>query len=103
MITAAVGSYSGHRTRLTGQLESFRAIRELSDMGAVVKGYLIFNGGEAFTPRSRMSDHIWLELIRGVHRPRLVVVPVAAMEKHQRIADQTMRYFLTWALSPNTA
>jgi cyanophycinase-like exopeptidase len=62
-------------------------------MGAVVKGYLIFNGGEAFTPRSRMSDHIWLELIRGLHRPRLVVVPVAAMEKHQRIADQTMRYF----------
>ena len=57
------------------------------------KGYLIFNGGEAFSPRSKNADHAWLQLIRGTHRPRVVVVPVAAMEKHQRTADEAMRYF----------
>lgn len=58
-----------------------------------MKGYLVFNGGEAFSPRSKISDHIWLELIRGKTRPRLVVVPVAALEKHKHIADKTARYF----------
>jgi cyanophycinase-like exopeptidase len=57
------------------------------------KGYLILNGGEAFSPRSRMADHTWLKLIRGVSRPRLVVVPVAAIEKQQKQADEVMRYF----------
>jgi cyanophycinase-like exopeptidase len=57
------------------------------------KGYLIFNGGEAFSPKSKMSDHNWLQLIRGRSRPRLVVVPVAATEKEQKNADQVMRYF----------
>ncbi len=57
------------------------------------KGYLVLNGGEAFSPRSKSADHAWLQLVRGAHRPRVVVVPVAAMEKHQRIADETMRYF----------
>jgi cyanophycinase-like exopeptidase len=57
------------------------------------KGYLIFNGGEAFSPKSKMADHNWLQLIRGKSRPRVVVVPVAANEKQQKIADEVMRYF----------
>lgn len=57
------------------------------------KGYLIFNGGEAFSPKSKMADHNWLELIRGKSRPRVVVVPVAATEKEQKTADEVMRYF----------
>ncbi len=57
------------------------------------KGYLIFNGGEAFSPKSKMADHNWLELIRGKARPRVVVVPVAATEKEQKTADEVMRYF----------
>ncbi len=57
------------------------------------KGYLILNGGEAFSPLTRMADHTWLKLIRGVSRPRLVVVPVAAIEKQQKQADEVMRHF----------
>jgi cyanophycinase-like exopeptidase len=57
------------------------------------KGYLILNGGEAFSPRAKMADHTWLKLIRSVSRPRLVVVPVAAIDKQQKRADEVMRYF----------
>jgi cyanophycinase-like exopeptidase len=57
------------------------------------KGYLIFNGGDAFSPKSKMADHNWLQLIRGKTRPRVVVVPVAATEKEQKTADEVMRYF----------
>ena len=64
-----------------------------SETNTTVKGYLIFNGGEAFSPKSKMADHNWLQLIREQSRPRLVVVPVAANEKQQKIADQVMRYF----------
>jgi cyanophycinase-like exopeptidase len=62
-------------------------------MSATVKGYLIFNGGEAFSPKSKMADHNWLQLIRGKTRPRVVVVPAAATEKERKTADEVMRYF----------
>ena len=59
-----------------------------------MKGYLVLNGGAAFSPRTRESDHVWLKLMRrGGNRLRLVVVPVAAMTKAQKTADTTMRYF----------
>jgi cyanophycinase-like exopeptidase len=58
-----------------------------------IKGYLVVNGGEAFTPRTRQSDHTWLQLIRTRSRPRLLVVPTATVEKTRSIADQVIRYF----------
>jgi cyanophycinase-like exopeptidase len=58
-----------------------------------MRGYLILNGGDAFSPRCKEIDHTWLQLIRGHTRPRLVVVPAATVEKTQRVADKTMRYF----------
>lgn len=57
------------------------------------KGYLVFNGGEAFDSQMYEADRAWLGYIRGNRRPRLVVVPVAAMEKHQKVAYQTSQYF----------
>lgn len=57
------------------------------------KGYLVLNGGQAFVPESKETDRAWLKLLRGRHNPRVVVVPVAAMEKHQRVADEVTRYF----------
>ncbi len=57
------------------------------------KGYLVFNGGQAFVPESKEADRAWLRLLRGTHSPRVVIVPVAAIEKHKRVAEQTARYF----------
>ncbi len=57
------------------------------------KGYLVLNGGQAFVPESKEADRAWLKLLRGAHSPRVAVVPVAAMEKHQRVADNATRYF----------
>lgn len=57
------------------------------------KGYLVLNGGQAFVSESKEADRAWLKLLRGTHSPRVVVVPVAAMEKQQRIADEVTRYF----------
>jgi len=57
------------------------------------KGYLIFNGGEAFDSSMYESDRAWMRLVRGNRRPRVVVVPVAAMSKHQKIAYETCKYF----------
>lgn len=57
------------------------------------KGYLIFNGGEPFDSTTYEVDRAWLRYVRGSRRPRVVVVPVAAMEKHQKIAYETCKYF----------
>jgi len=57
------------------------------------KGYLVLNGGEAFSPKNKDADHAWLQLIRARSRPRLIVVPVAAIDKHERIAADVARYF----------
>ncbi|NDJ76324.1 MAG: hypothetical protein GYB65_08690 [Chloroflexi bacterium] len=60
----------------------------------MMQGYLVLNGGEAFSPRTRQADYAWLQHIRREpNRPRLVVIPVAVMENPRRAADQTMRYF----------
>ncbi|MBN1963395.1 MAG: Type 1 glutamine amidotransferase-like domain-containing protein [Anaerolineae bacterium] len=58
-----------------------------------MKGYLILNGGEAFTPRTKLLDHSWLSLIRGQSRPRLMVVPVASVDKPFKAADEAAHYF----------
>jgi cyanophycinase-like exopeptidase len=57
------------------------------------KGYLILNGGEAFSPKSKDMDHVWLQLIRTRSRPRVVVVPAAAIDRHERTAADVARYF----------
>lgn len=57
------------------------------------KGYLVLNGGEAFSTESREADRAWLKLLRDDHSPRVVVVPAAAMDKHQKIAHETCKYF----------
>jgi len=56
-------------------------------------GYLILNGGDAFSPKNKSADHIWLQLIRGHTRPRLVVLPTAMITNEQKTADEVMRYF----------
>lgn len=58
-----------------------------------MKGYLILNGGEAFSPRSRDIDHTWLNFIRGNTRPRVMVLPTAEMDKAAKVADTAMRHF----------
>ncbi len=57
------------------------------------KGYLILNGGEAFKPEMRAADRVWVDWLRTQHRPRAVVIPIAALEKHQKIAYEVTRYF----------
>jgi cyanophycinase-like exopeptidase len=60
----------------------------------MAQGYLIFSGGDAFSPRSRNADYTWLKLMRGNNRhPRVAVVPVAAMRKAEKNAQDTTRYF----------
>lgn len=59
----------------------------------MIKGYLILNGGEAFSPRTKTVDHTWLRLVQGQSRPRVVVVPVAAVAKAEKTAIDTVRYF----------
>lgn len=57
-------------------------------------GYLVLNGGEAFTSRAKMYDSGWLRIIRRAHsRPRVVVVPAADVSGHQRQAHRVVRYF----------
>lgn len=56
-------------------------------------GFLILNGGDAFSPKNKSADHTWLQLIRGHTRPRLVVLPTAMITKEQKTADEVMRYF----------
>jgi cyanophycinase-like exopeptidase len=60
------------------------------------KGYLVFNGGDSFTPEMRGASRVWLRYVRPEQSkrvPRVVVVPVAAMDKHQKIAYQTCQHF----------
>lgn len=60
------------------------------------KGYLVFNGGDSFTPEMRGASRVWLRYVRSEQSkrvPRVVVVPVAAMDKHQKIAYQTSQHF----------
>lgn len=57
-------------------------------------GYLVLNGGEAFSTAARPLDSRWLQLIRRAHaRPRVVVIPAADMSGTRRQADRVMRYF----------
>ncbi len=58
-----------------------------------MQGYLVLNGGDAFSPESKAMDRTWLKLVQGQHSPRLIVLPVAAVEKQQKIADQVARYY----------
>ena len=58
-----------------------------------MRGYLVLNGGEAFSPRMKAVDHRWLQLVRRQHRPRLIVVPAASVDKTRKVADETVRYF----------
>lgn len=59
-----------------------------------MRGYLVLNGGEAFTAPARSLDSAWLGLIRREHaRPRVVVIPAADMSGTRREADRVMRYF----------
>ncbi len=58
------------------------------------KGYVIFNGGEAFDSAMYEADRAWIKYVRHSNRrPRVIVVPVAAMDKHQKIAYETCKYF----------
>lgn len=59
----------------------------------MMRGYLVLNGGDAFSPRTKSIDHNWLSLIRRQSRPRVMVVPTASVEKTRKVADETMRYF----------
>jgi len=58
------------------------------------KGYLLFHGGDAFTPKSKQADHDWLKLVRkGQTKPRLVVVPAAEMRNPQKAAQDVAAYY----------
>lgn len=79
-----------------------------------MKGTLILHGGDAFTPQNKQLHYDWLRLIRGEHRPRVMIVPVATIQKPTLVAQETSRYFqgvatfpqyteITDQLSANTA
>jgi len=53
-----------------------------------MKGYVIFHGGDAFTPQNKQLHYDWLRLIRREHRPRVSVIPVAAQDKPVRAAQE---------------
>ncbi|MBI5960657.1 MAG: Type 1 glutamine amidotransferase-like domain-containing protein [Chloroflexi bacterium] len=59
----------------------------------MTKGYLVVNGGEAFTIENRPANRAWLRLVHEQHSPRVIVVPVAAMRKQQRVASEISKYF----------
>ncbi|MBN2305923.1 MAG: hypothetical protein JXQ72_15680 [Anaerolineae bacterium] len=69
----------------------------------MTKGYLVFNGGAAFSSRTKDSDYTWLKLVRGEHDPRLVVVPVAAMRDAEKNAQIATRYFKNLGTFPEYA
>ncbi len=79
-----------------------------------MKGYVIFHGGDAFTPQNKQLHYDWLRLIRREHRPRVSVIPVAAQDKPVRAAQEATRFLhgvatfpeavdITDSLSANTA
>ncbi len=61
------------------------------------KGYLVFNGDADFTPDMRGATRVWLRYVRPPQQskrlPRVIVVPVAAMDKHQKVAYQVHQHF----------
>ena len=57
------------------------------------KGYLILNGGEAFTPETLDLDRTWLRIVRRGSRPRVLVIASAEPQKTQKVAHQTTQYF----------
>ena len=65
-----------------------------------MKGYLILCGGEAFSPKPRQMHYNWLQLIRRQSRPRLAIVPVAAMDNAIKEAQQVADYFKNLATFP---
>ena len=58
-----------------------------------MEGTLILHGGDAFTPDNKQLHYDWLRLIRGEHRPRVSVVPVAALKKPVLTAQEVTRFF----------
>lgn len=59
-----------------------------------MRSYLIFSGGDAFSPNSREMDYAWLQVIKRHHRrPRLVVVPVAEVQNPGKIARVAASYY----------
>lgn len=62
-----------------------------------MEGYLVFNGGEAFSRQTRPSDRTWLNLLRREQRqnPRLAVLPTATIEKPQKAAHLATEYLNT--------
>ena len=61
-----------------------------------MQGYVIFNGGEAFSRETRPLDRTWLRLLRhGDRNPRLTVLPTATMQKTQKAAHIASEYLNT--------
>ncbi len=58
-----------------------------------MQGYLVLNGGEAFTPRSKTSDYAWMKNIFRESRPRLVVIPAATLVYPEKEAQEAAAYF----------
>lgn len=62
-----------------------------------MQGYLVFNGGEAFTRETRPLDRTWLRLLRRDQRqnPRIAVLPTATIDKPQKAAYIATEYLNT--------
>jgi cyanophycinase-like exopeptidase len=62
-----------------------------------VQGYVIFNGGEAFSRETRPLDRTWLRLLRheGDKLPRITVLPTAETFKPQKAAYIATQYLNT--------
>jgi cyanophycinase-like exopeptidase len=61
-----------------------------------VQGYLIFNGGEAFSHETRPLDRMWLRFLRrGDQNPRVTVLPTATIDRPQKAAYIATQYFNT--------
>jgi cyanophycinase-like exopeptidase len=56
-------------------------------------GYLVLNGGEAFTSSNKTIDQAWMKLIFGQYKPRLVVIPAAEIKKTEKQAQDVTDYF----------
>jgi len=67
-----------------------------------MKGYLVLNGGEAFTTPARPLDSAWLGLIRRAHAPTAWSSSGGGMSGTRREADRVMRYFNNLGTSPST-
>jgi cyanophycinase-like exopeptidase len=65
-----------------------------------MEGTLILHGGDAFTPKNKQLHYDWLRLIRGEHRPRVSIVPLAELRKPILVAQETSRFFQSVATFP---